>query len=198
MTFGFSRDDVEGRLMPRYLEEGLLPRNPFETIDHRGRRRARRAWRRAGPRRPSPASRSASAASTAATPSPSPSSSGRPRLRVVLAVPGARRPPGRRPGHPRHRRREGRLTGPVDEPIGWLAERSSGAGAALRGRCGRTSRPSGWSCRPISRAATGLAPQRRRCAATTTWWSSPGPSRRRGSSGVRPGSWRRWRRSGRR
>ena len=36
MAFGFSRDDVEGRLMARYLEEGLLPRNPFETIDHRG------------------------------------------------------------------------------------------------------------------------------------------------------------------
>jgi len=36
MMFGFSRDDVEGRLMTRYLEEGLLPRNPFETIDHRG------------------------------------------------------------------------------------------------------------------------------------------------------------------
>jgi pyruvate,orthophosphate dikinase len=36
MVFGFSRDDVEGRLMQRYLEEGLLPRNPFETIDHRG------------------------------------------------------------------------------------------------------------------------------------------------------------------
>jgi pyruvate,orthophosphate dikinase len=36
MTFGFSRDDVERRLMPRYLEEGLLPRNPFEVIDFRG------------------------------------------------------------------------------------------------------------------------------------------------------------------
>jgi pyruvate,orthophosphate dikinase len=36
MTFGFSRDDVERQLMPRYLEEGLLPRNPFEVIDHRG------------------------------------------------------------------------------------------------------------------------------------------------------------------
>jgi pyruvate,orthophosphate dikinase len=33
MTFGFSRDDVEGRFMPRYLELGLLPANPFETID---------------------------------------------------------------------------------------------------------------------------------------------------------------------
>ncbi len=36
MTFGFSRDDVEGRFMPRYLELGLLPANPFETIDTEG------------------------------------------------------------------------------------------------------------------------------------------------------------------
>jgi pyruvate,orthophosphate dikinase len=36
MTFGFSRDDVEGRLMSAYLEEGLLKRNPFETIDEPG------------------------------------------------------------------------------------------------------------------------------------------------------------------
>ena len=33
MTFGFSRDDVESRLMPAYLEAGLLRNNPFETID---------------------------------------------------------------------------------------------------------------------------------------------------------------------
>ncbi|HEX2046680.1 MAG TPA: pyruvate, phosphate dikinase [Acidimicrobiales bacterium] len=36
MTFGFSRDDVEARLMPVYLEQGLLKRNPFETIDAAG------------------------------------------------------------------------------------------------------------------------------------------------------------------
>jgi pyruvate,orthophosphate dikinase len=36
MTFGFSRDDVEGRMMTAYLEEGLLKRNPFETIDQPG------------------------------------------------------------------------------------------------------------------------------------------------------------------
>ena len=33
MTFGFSRDDVESKMMPAYLEQGLLKRNPFETID---------------------------------------------------------------------------------------------------------------------------------------------------------------------
>ncbi len=32
-TFGFSRDDVEGEFIPQYLEEKLLPYNPFATID---------------------------------------------------------------------------------------------------------------------------------------------------------------------
>jgi len=36
MTFGFSRDDIEGRFMPQYLEQHLLPYNPFETIDFDG------------------------------------------------------------------------------------------------------------------------------------------------------------------
>jgi pyruvate,orthophosphate dikinase len=36
MTFGFSRDDVEGRFMARYLELRLLPANPFETLDVEG------------------------------------------------------------------------------------------------------------------------------------------------------------------
>ncbi len=36
MTFGFSRDDVEARMMPAYLEANLLSRNPFDTIDQAG------------------------------------------------------------------------------------------------------------------------------------------------------------------
>jgi pyruvate,orthophosphate dikinase len=36
MTFGFSRDDIESRMMPAYLEAGLLKRNPFETVDQAG------------------------------------------------------------------------------------------------------------------------------------------------------------------
>ena len=44
MTFGFSRDDVEARLVPAYLEAGLLPANPFETP------RRRRGGRAGGPR----------------------------------------------------------------------------------------------------------------------------------------------------
>ena len=36
LTFGFSRDDVESRMMPAYLEQGLLERNPFDSIDQTG------------------------------------------------------------------------------------------------------------------------------------------------------------------
>jgi pyruvate,orthophosphate dikinase len=36
MTLGFSRDDVEGRMMDAYIENGLLKRNPFETLDDHG------------------------------------------------------------------------------------------------------------------------------------------------------------------
>jgi len=36
MTFGFSRDDVEGRMMGAYLELGLLKRNPFDVVDFDG------------------------------------------------------------------------------------------------------------------------------------------------------------------
>ena len=36
MTFGFSRDDIEGSFMPRYLELKLLGANPFETLDRDG------------------------------------------------------------------------------------------------------------------------------------------------------------------
>jgi len=35
-TFGFSRDDAERAFIVRYLEQKILPRNPFETIDEAG------------------------------------------------------------------------------------------------------------------------------------------------------------------
>jgi pyruvate,orthophosphate dikinase len=33
MVFGFSRDDVEQRIMGEYLSRGLLPANPFQELD---------------------------------------------------------------------------------------------------------------------------------------------------------------------
>ncbi|MBW3591514.1 MAG: pyruvate, phosphate dikinase, partial [Actinobacteria bacterium] len=35
-AFGFSRDDVEGKFLTRYLEAGILKVNPFESIDEAG------------------------------------------------------------------------------------------------------------------------------------------------------------------
>ena len=35
-TFGFSRDDVEGKFMARYLEDKILVENPFESLDESG------------------------------------------------------------------------------------------------------------------------------------------------------------------
>src|SRR5204863_1386960 len=35
-ALGFSRDDAEGMFLTRYLEDGVLERNPFETLDQSG------------------------------------------------------------------------------------------------------------------------------------------------------------------
>jgi pyruvate,orthophosphate dikinase len=36
MAFGFSRDDAEGGFLLKYVEEAILPVNPFQTIDAEG------------------------------------------------------------------------------------------------------------------------------------------------------------------
>ena len=33
MTFGYSRDDAEGGFLLKYVERGILPANPFQTLD---------------------------------------------------------------------------------------------------------------------------------------------------------------------
>ncbi len=35
-TFSFSREDVEGKFIPEYMEKGLLEQNPFQSIDESG------------------------------------------------------------------------------------------------------------------------------------------------------------------
>ena len=36
MTFGYSRDDAERNFLIKYVEEGILPKNPFQTLDRDG------------------------------------------------------------------------------------------------------------------------------------------------------------------
>jgi len=35
-TFGFSRDDVEAKFVPKYVEIGLIPQSPFDSVDTAG------------------------------------------------------------------------------------------------------------------------------------------------------------------
>ena len=36
LAFGFSRDDAEGKFLRSYIEEGILPADPFSTLDQEG------------------------------------------------------------------------------------------------------------------------------------------------------------------
>ena len=35
-ALGFSRDDIEGRIVPLYMDDGILDRSPFGSIDEQG------------------------------------------------------------------------------------------------------------------------------------------------------------------
>jgi pyruvate, orthophosphate dikinase len=35
-TLGFSRDDIEGRIVPLYMDTGIVERSPFATVDEKG------------------------------------------------------------------------------------------------------------------------------------------------------------------
>jgi pyruvate, orthophosphate dikinase len=36
MTYGYSRDDAEGKFLLQYVERGILPQNPFQSLDQEG------------------------------------------------------------------------------------------------------------------------------------------------------------------
>ena len=99
MTFGFSRDDVESRMMPAYLEQGLLKRNPFETIDQNGVGELVKHRRRARPQRSSKNLKLGVCGEHGGDPeSHRPVLRRRPRLRQLQPVPRADRPPRRGAG----------------------------------------------------------------------------------------------------
>ena len=43
-TFGISRDDAETGFLIEYMESGILPANPFATLDRDGVGAAHRTW----------------------------------------------------------------------------------------------------------------------------------------------------------
>ncbi len=36
MTYGYSRDDAEGKFLMQYVDQGILPENPFQVLDQEG------------------------------------------------------------------------------------------------------------------------------------------------------------------
>ncbi len=64
---GFSRDDIEARIVPHYVDTGIVERSPFATIDEQGVGELVRDRRAARSRGPARAGESASVASTGAT-----------------------------------------------------------------------------------------------------------------------------------
>ena len=95
-TFGLSRDDA-GKFLPFYMENGILPDDPFVVARPDGVGKLVKMACRAGARRPDRTSSSASAASMAAIRPRSSSATRRAGLCLLLAVPGADRPAGSGP-----------------------------------------------------------------------------------------------------
>ncbi len=68
MTYGISRDDAEAGFLISYIQNGLLERNPFATLDEGGVGALMRMAIEGGRSRATRPRRSASAVSTAAIP----------------------------------------------------------------------------------------------------------------------------------
>jgi len=92
-TFGYSRDDAEGKFLLRYVEDKVLPENPFQVLDRDGVGQLVKMAVTEG-RKTRPISRSASAASTVAIRRPSSSAFDRAELCFLQPVPRAGGSPG--------------------------------------------------------------------------------------------------------
>ena len=70
MTYGYSRDDAERNFLITYQEQGILQKNPFQTLDRGGVGKLMQ-WAITEGRKTRPTLKWASAVNTAATPTPS-------------------------------------------------------------------------------------------------------------------------------
>ena len=131
MTFGYSRDDAEGGFLLKYVEDKILPDNPFQTLDDVIAAEMQMAVDKGRSTRPDlkigicgeHGGDPASIAQVRAD---------RPQLRLLLAVPRAGRPARRRPGSPRRRRRARQVVPGRRAGAGLAAARAALAGAAER------------------------------------------------------------------
>ena len=118
MTFGYSRDDAEGGFLLKYVEDGILPENPFQTLDDVIADEMQMAVDRGRSTRPD------LKVGICGEHGGDPASihkceRDRPRLRVLLAVPGPGRPARGGPGRASRRRRARQVAArPHAPPLG--------------------------------------------------------------------------------
>ena len=104
MTFGYSRDDAEGGFLLKYVEDGILPVNPFQTLDDAVAGLMKVAVDKG--RATKPDLELGICGEHGGDPASIAQMRGhRARLRVVQPVPGPGRPSCRGPGHADERRR---------------------------------------------------------------------------------------------
>ena len=102
MTFGYSRDDAEGGFLLKYVEDGILPVNPFQTLDDAVAGLMKTAVDKGRATRPD--IELGICGEHGGDPGIDPQvRADRARLRVVLAVPRPGRPAGGGPGRPGQR-----------------------------------------------------------------------------------------------
>ena len=99
MTFGYSRDDAEGGFLLKYVEHGILPENPFQTLDDAVAGLMRIAVDKGRATRPD--LKLGICGEHGGDPASIANCRGRARLRVLLAFPRAGSPPRRGAGRPR-------------------------------------------------------------------------------------------------
>ena len=105
MTFGYSRDDAEGGFLLKYVEDGILPVNPFQTLDDAVAGLMKMAVDKGRATRPD--LELGICGEHGGDPGVDPQvRADRARLRVLLAVPRAGRAPRRGPGRAHECRRE--------------------------------------------------------------------------------------------
>ena len=115
MTFGYSRDDAEGGFLLKYVEDGILPVNPFQTLDDAVAGLMKMAVDKGRATQARPRARDLRRARRRPGVDPQVRAD-RARLRVLLAVPRPGRPPRGRPGRAHRGRRARQVARPASAP----------------------------------------------------------------------------------
>ena len=192
MTFGYSRDDAEGGFLLKYVEDRILPVNPFQTLDDAVAGLMKTAVDKG--RATKPGLELGICGEHGGDPGVDLQvRADRARLRVLLAVPRAGRPARRGPGRARQRgraRQVGVRWSEPDRPEPATARRSRLYGLDIVFKVDGEARPAGLldrrACDPAGRPREAPRPQPRGRDLDRPRGRDRGPASATRSSGPRP------------